>query len=148
MPNGDRPLPTANPETAAYWDGLRAGELRLERCVDCTHISFPPRGFCPACGSRVTGTHVASGLATLHSYVISHRPAPGFEVPYVIAVVELAEGPRMMTNLLDVEPDPDCLPLDMPLELVPTAFSDEVTLPLFRPVDPEVSGGTAAGSAA
>lgn len=111
--------------------------------MDCTHISFPPRGFCPACGSRVMGTHVASGRATLHSYVISHRPAPGFEVPYVIAVVELAEGPRMMTNLLEVDPDPEQLPIDLPLELVPTPMSDEITLPLFRPAAADASGSAA-----
>jgi hypothetical protein len=76
----------------------------------------------------------SDGTATLHSYVISHRPAPGFagDVPYVIAVVELPEGVRMMTNLVNVDPDPDRLPLDLPLRVV---FQQRgaVSLPLFEP---------------
>jgi uncharacterized OB-fold protein len=68
----------------------------------------------------------------LYSYVITHRAAPGFEAPYVIAEVELDEGPRLLSNLVDVAPDPDVLPLDLPLEVTFEAFG-EVTLPLFRP---------------
>ena len=74
----------------------------------------------------------ASGRGTLYSYVISHLAAPGFEAPYVIAVVELEEGPRLLTNIVDVAPDPDQLPLDLPVEAVYQAVGD-VALPLFRP---------------
>ena len=78
----------------------------------------------------------ASGRAKLHTYVISHRGFGGFaeETPFVIAVVELDEGPRMMTNLVEVEPTPEALPVDMPLEIVFDAVTDEVTLPKFRPL--------------
>ena len=75
----------------------------------------------------------ASGKATLYSYVISHRPAPGFTAPYAIAVVELAEGPRMMTNIVDCPQTPEALQLDMPLEVTFEKQSDTITLPLFRP---------------
>jgi uncharacterized OB-fold protein len=64
--------------------------------------------------------------------VINHRAAPGFEAPYVIAVVELDEGPRLLTNLVDVAPDPESLPLDLPVEVVYEAVG-EMTLPVFRP---------------
>jgi uncharacterized OB-fold protein len=76
----------------------------------------------------------ASGRATLHSYVINHLPAPGFEdeVPYVIAIVELEEGPRMMSNLREVAAEPNAMPLDMPLEVV-FESRDGRTLPMFRP---------------
>jgi uncharacterized OB-fold protein len=74
----------------------------------------------------------ASGRGALHSYVITHRAAPGFEAPYAIAEVELEEGPRMLSNLVGVAPDPEALPLDLALE-VPFESFGEVTLPRFRP---------------
>jgi uncharacterized OB-fold protein len=75
----------------------------------------------------------ASGRATLASYVIHHRPAPGFEPPYAIALVDLEEGPRMMTNLVGVAQTPEALVLDMPLEVCFEPMDDEISLPLFRP---------------
>lgn len=126
-------LPQPTPETQHFWDGTREGELRLQRCDDCSHTYFPPRPFCPTCGSRKVSIVKASGKATLYSYVISHRPAPGFSAPYAVAVVELAEGPRMMTNIVDCPQTPEALQLDMPLEVTFQKQSDTVTLPIFRP---------------
>jgi uncharacterized OB-fold protein len=125
------PLPT--PETRHFWDGTAAGELRLQRCDACSHVYFPPRPFCPACASRDVTVFKASGNATLYSYVINHRPAPGFTPPYAIAVVELAEGPRMMTNIVDCPQTPEALALDMKLEVAFEKLDDTCTLPLFRP---------------
>src|SRR5713226_6426354 len=82
-----RPKPT--PETQHFWDGTQAGELRLQRCDACANVYFPPRPFCPACASRKVSVFKASGKAKLYSYVIHHRPVPGFTPPYAIAVVEL-----------------------------------------------------------
>ena len=128
-----RALPQPTPETQHFWDGTRAGELRLQRCDECALVYFPPRPFCPGCSSRSVNVFRASGRARLYSYVISHRPAPGFEPPYAIAVVELEEGPRMMSNLVDTPQTPEALILDMPLEVVFEAVSDDISLPLFRP---------------
>lgn len=132
-----KPLPKATPETQEFWDGTRAGELRIQRCLDpqCRHVYFPPRPFCPKCASPDVEWFRASGRATLYSYVINHRPAPGFEedAPYAIAVVQLEEGPRMMTNLVDVEQTPEALQLDMPLEVTFEKVNDEISLPKFRP---------------
>ncbi len=128
-----RALPKPTPETEHFWSGTRAGELRLQRCDECSHVYFPPRPFCPACASRSVSVFAASGRATLHSYVINQRPAPGFEAPYSIAVVELEEGPRMMTNVVGVPQTPEALELDMPLEVVFEPMSDDISLPLFRP---------------
>jgi uncharacterized OB-fold protein len=75
----------------------------------------------------------ASGRARLESYVINHRPAPGFEGPYSIAVVALEEGPRMLTNVVGCPQTPESLVLDMSLEVVFEPVSDEIALPLFRP---------------
>jgi uncharacterized OB-fold protein len=92
---------------------------------------------CPACGSRNVEWFTASGRATLYSYVINHRPAPGFEddAPYAIAVVELAEGPRMMTSIVGVPATPEALELDMPLQVRFEPRGD-VSLPVFGPCSP------------
>jgi len=128
----DRPVPVISPETQFYWDGAAAGKLLLNECVGCDAAYFPPRPFCPTCGSRDVRVVEASGRGRLYSYVISHMAAPGYEPPYVIAVVELAEGPRMVSNLMGCPADPDALPLDMALEVT---FEDrgDVTVPQFRP---------------
>lgn len=96
---------------------------------------FPPRPFCPACASRSVEMFTASGLGTLHSYVINQRAMPdsGFEAPYSIAVIELDEGPRMMTNIVDSPQTPEALVLDMPVEVTFEKLSDDIALPLFRP---------------
>ena len=103
-----KPVPVPTPETQPFWDGCAAGELRIQRCTDCSTAFFYPRPICPACGSVNVEWFTASGRATLYSYVINHRPAPGFEDdgPYAIAVVQLAEGPRMMTSLIGVPATP------------------------------------------
>jgi uncharacterized OB-fold protein len=126
-----RPLPT--PETRHYWEGAAAGELRLQRCDDCSKAYFPPRPFCPHCASRNVSGFAASGKATLYSYVIHHRPVPGFTPPYAIAVVQLAEGPRMMSNIIDCPQTPEALQLDMPLEVAFQKLDEQLTLPVFRP---------------
>jgi uncharacterized OB-fold protein len=126
--------PRPTPETQPFWDGARAGELRIQRCIDCDRFYFYPRAFCPSCLSSNVEWVTASGRAKLHSYVINHRPAPGFEeeAPYAIAIVELDEGPRMMTNIVGVPNTPEDLVLDMELEVV---FEEQggMCVPRFRP---------------
>jgi uncharacterized OB-fold protein len=143
-PEPRRFVPQPTPETQPFWDGTRAGELRLQRCDACTHAYFPPRPFCPKCASRKVSWFKASGRATLYSYVIHHRPVPGFTPPYSIAVVELAEGPRMMTNMVNCPQTPEALQLDMPVEVVFAKLSDAIALPQFQPVAdsaPALRGG-------
>ena len=129
-------VPNPTPETQPYWDGCAAGELRIQRCLDCGQPYFYPRPLCPLCGSANVEWFTASGEATLYSYVINHRPAPGFadEAPYAIAVVQLAEGPRMMTNLVGVPATPEALVLDMPLRVTFEQRGD-IALPVFAPAD-------------
>ena len=130
----ERILPTPTPETAHFWDGCKAGELRLQHCRACGETYFPPRPFCPACASRDIEVTKASGKATLWSYVINHRPRRDMgDALYSIAVVALEEGPRMMTNIVDCPQTPEALKLDMPLEVAFERFGD-MTLPLFKPV--------------
>jgi uncharacterized protein len=133
MSEGRRARPQPTPETQHFWDGTRAGELRLQRCNACGKAYFPPRPFCPACASRDVGVFRASGKGRLFSYVIHHRRVPGFTPPYAIAVIELDEGPRMMTNITQCPQTPEALQLDMPVEVAFEQLDDQITLPLFRP---------------
>ena len=126
-----RAQPVATPETKHFWDGTAEGELRLQRCLGCESTYFPPQPYCPQCGSDDVDVVRSSGRGFLYSYVISHLSVPGFEAPYVIAVVELEEGPRLLTNIVEVLPDPDHLPLDLPVEVIYRAVVD-FKLPLFR----------------
>ena len=133
-PEPARAKPKPTPETQHFWDGTQAGELRLQRCDACANVYFPPRPFCPSCASRKVSVFKASGKGKLYSYVINHRPAaPGFTPPYAIAVVELDEGPRMMSNIIDCPQTPEALELDMKLEVAFEKLDDKITLPLFRP---------------
>jgi uncharacterized protein len=135
VPSQTLSVPT--PETAHFWDGCAEGELRLQWCDRCQSHFFYPRPACPSCGlgDRVSW-QLASGRGTLHSYVISQIPAPGFDAdkPIVIAIVELSEGPRMMTNIVGVDPVPENLVLDMPV-VVGFEPRDSGTVPVFRPDD-------------
>ncbi|MAI46043.1 MAG: Zn-ribbon domain-containing OB-fold protein [Hyphomicrobiaceae bacterium TMED74] len=131
--SGDRIIPQPTPETQHYWDGAKRGELLLQTCNSCSHTYFPPRPFCPECGSRDVAVVKASGKGRLYSYIINHMKAPGYEPPFAVAVVELEEGPRIMTNILECEPTPEALQLDMPLEVTFEKLSDEISLPQFKP---------------
>lgn len=125
-------LPRPNPESQIFWDKAKLGELWLPTCVDSGHAFFPPRLFSPFTGGAVTWEK-ASGRATLASYVIVHRPAPGFEAdsPYIVGIAVLEEGPRLLTNLPGAAPDPEKLRVGAPLELV-FEVRGELNLPQFR----------------
>jgi uncharacterized OB-fold protein len=126
-------LPQATPETQPFWDGLKQGKLMLQRNKQTGKAYFPPRPFDPRDPFAEVEWFEASGKGRLLSYVISHRPPPGFEAPFAIAVVETDEGIKMMTNIIDCPQTPEALQLDMRLELAPTKVNDEITLPTWRP---------------
>jgi len=94
---------------------------------------FPPRPFDPSDPWAEVEWFEASGKGTLLSYVINHRPPPGFDGPTAIAVVQLAEGVKMATNIIDCPQTPEALQLDMALELAPTKVNDEISVPTWRP---------------
>ena len=129
-----RPDRTLGEPHDAFWAWTAKGELRLQRCRRCSHVYFPPRPFCPRCVSREVDVFTASGRATLYSYVINRTPRPDMgSDPYAIAVVELAEGPRLMTNIVNCPQTPEALLLDMELKIHFRQESEEITLPLFEP---------------
>jgi uncharacterized OB-fold protein len=143
----ERPLPQPiTAETKPFWDGLREQKLMLPKCCDCGRVFFYPRILCPHCHSRNVGWIQGSGRGKLYSFEIAYQTiSRAFKVkpPYVLAMIELDEGVRMLSNLVEVEPDPKKIRCDMPVEIVYQKLTDEVTLPLFRPSP----GGQVAGGA-
>jgi uncharacterized OB-fold protein len=133
VPTSERFTPQPTPETQPFWDKTREHELWLPRCDSCSAVVWYPRAFCPHCQSSSFTWFQASGRGTLASFLINYTPAPGYTAPYVIALVDLPEGPRLAANILDVEPDPAALTIGMPLQV---AFEErgDVVLVQFRPI--------------
>lgn len=134
-----RPLPVPQPESDFYWEKCREHELWLRRCNDCQKAYFYPRDICPHCFSRNVTWVKASGRGTVFTYAIVHRPpTPAFrdKVPYVVAIVELEEGPKIPTNLVGIEPDPARIRVGMPVVVDFEDVSPTISLPVFRPASP------------
>lgn len=130
------PLPVPTPESRPFWEAARQHVLSIPFCNACRRWHFYPRPFCPHCLSADIEWRSASGRATLLSFVINARGPRNFPVaaPYVVGIVELAEGPRMMSHIVEVEALPERLACDMPLEVVFEDLTAEITLPKFRPI--------------
>lgn len=130
----EKPLPRPTEDTAPYWEAAQRGELRLQRCNDCGHLRFPPALLCARCLSAVHEWVRLSGHGTVFSWIIVHQPQhPAFtpEAPYNVTIVELEEGPRLHTRLVECRDEE--IFIGMQVEVVFRRASDEVTLPMFRP---------------
>lgn len=129
-----RLLPQVTPENEHYWKGGASGELRFLRCTECRTWIHPPQPLCPNCLSRQLAPAAVSGRARLLTWTVNHHPwIPGFEPPYVIAIVEIEEQPgvRITTNLVNCTPDE--LRMDLPVRVLFEEREDGVFLPLFEP---------------
>ena len=126
-------LPAVVPENEHFWTGGAQGELRFLRCKACGWWLHPPGPVCPACLGRELAVEAVSGRAVVHAFTINHHAwIPGFDPPYVIAIVELPEqeGLRLTTNIVGCAPDD--VRTGMPVE-VTFEEHDDVWIPLFRP---------------
>jgi len=123
--------PVISPDTAFFWDGTAAGELRIQRCGGCGALRHPPGPMCPACGAARPGYVVAAGTGEVYSYVVQHHPpVPGKQMPLVVALVALPEGVRMVGELLGVSPDRARIGLPVRVEFV--RVDEALTLPAWR----------------
>jgi hypothetical protein len=138
--SGDAPfrvLPKLTDNNRDFWTAGARGELRFWRCGECGYYIHPPQPLCPQCRSKRMSTNPVSGQATLASYSINHqRWMPGPELPYVVAIVEIAEQPsvRLTTNLVNCPHDE--IRIGMPLRVVFEHHADpegDIYLPLFEP---------------
>ena len=131
-----KPLPRPAPESLHYWQAAREHRLEIQRCNACGEFWFPPSQSCPHClATNFTWTQV-SGVGKVFSFVTYHRvyhPAFAKDVPYVVALVELAEGPRLLTNIVGVPPD--AVTCDMPVKVVFDDVEADVSVPKFAPLD-------------
>ena len=136
MTDYSKPLPKADPVTAPFWESLHKGQLEVQRCDDCSSFVFYPRALCPHCSSRRLNWTPVSGRGHIYTMTIVHK-APGAafqaDAPYVVALVELEEGCRVMSNIVEVKADPEHVRIGMRVEIVYGSVTEAVTLPKFRP---------------
>lgn len=124
--------PSMSPDTRFFWDGLREHRLLLQRCTSCGTLRHPPRPMCPVCNELGWDTVEATGRGTVHSFVMPQHPQfPFLDYPYIVALVDLEEGTRLVSNLVDVAPDD--VEIDMPVEVTFTEFENGLVLHQFRP---------------
>ena len=129
-----KPLPKPSKWSLPFWEGTKQGKLLLKRCRNCGHIDHPPYLFCTSCGDEEHEWIEASGKGTLYAYAINTYgvPFPFMEdLPYVVAMIDLEEGPRMISNI--VTKDPQTLKNGIPVEVFFEEVTAEITLPKWRP---------------
>ena len=127
--------PVFTPETLPYWEGVQQGELRLCTCTDCGSAFFPPSNVCPTCNSKQVEWSVASGRATLFSYVINPTADErwGIDGPMSVAMVKLEEGPMMLSTVVNCPQTPEALRFDMPLRAVYRPYGELESVLCFEP---------------
>jgi hypothetical protein len=129
-----KPLPRPAPESMPFWEAAKNHRLELPRCNACGQFWFPPSQSCPHCLAADFAWTPVSGRGTVFSFVVFHRvyhPAYEGEVPYVVALIALKEGPRMLSNIVGIPPDQ--VRCDMAVKVVFDDVADGVALPKFTP---------------
>ena len=134
--SANRPRPVSTPLTEPFWEGTRRGELRLQRCSECERFRWTPQFACPECLSEDYRWVAARGHGVVYSYTIVHRSVDrdAFPAPYVLGVVQIEEGPFLLTNIVGCEPDE--VRVDMPVAVRFEKIDDEFTVYPFAPVRP------------
>ena len=129
-----KPIPETQPWSVEFWKGTKQGKLLIQKCNDCTNQIFYPRKYCPDCWSANLGWSEASGKAKVYAFTVTMDGVePRFipDLPYVLATVDLEEGIRMMTRIVDC--DPEEVKIGMDVEVTFEDITDEHALPMFRP---------------
>ena len=132
-PTSKKPVPRPDEESRWFWEACARHELYLQRCRNCGTLRFYPRALCPKCLSAATDYLRASGRGTVYTFTVTYQnQAPGFreELPYVLAWVELDEGPRLLTNVIGCAPDE--VRIGMPVEVEFEDVGEAIALPKFR----------------
>jgi len=135
-----RPAPVLTAENTFFWDAARAGRLVAQRCSASGELRHPPRPMCPHCGSLEWEEAELSGRGTVYSYSLLHHPQnPQFDYPVIAALVDLEEGIRLVSNLVDIDPADVAIGLAVEVRFEPTV--DGGALPVFAPVASAASTG-------
>jgi len=131
----DKPLPQPNPDTKPFWEGCRNHELKFQKCKSCGHVRWPPSILCPMCYANDTEWVKASGKGKVYTFAVYHQAFhKAFEkdLPYVTAVIELEEGPRLLSNIIGCKPQK--VKCDMPVKVIWEDINEEFSLPKFKPL--------------
>ena len=131
-----KPLPVVTEESRPFWEGCRQGKLLLQYCTQCQQYQFYPRLYCMHCNSNALSWVEAGGRGVIYSYTIIHQnKSPEFihDTPYNVAIVQLEEGPRLMSNIVDIVPTE--LRVGLPVTVVFDQVTESISLPRFRPFE-------------
>ena len=131
-----KPIPAAQPWSEAFWRATKQRKLLIQKCNGCQSLIFYPRKYCPECWSADLGWQEAVGRAKVNTFTITRggvEPKFQGDLPYVLAMVDLEEGVRMMTRIIGC--DPESVRIGMDVEVVFEDITDRHALPLFKPVD-------------
>ncbi len=127
-----RLVPAVTHDTQFFWDGVKQHQLLIQRCAGCQLLRHPPRPMCPQCNSVEWDTLTATGRGEVFSFVMpQHPPYPWFEYPYIVVLVDLEEGIRLVSNLTEMAPED--VTIGMAVEVYYEEFDDGLVLPQFRP---------------
>jgi uncharacterized OB-fold protein len=129
-----KPLPRLDEESKGFWEACRRHELYVQQCRDCGVLRYHPRALCPQCLSDKTEWVLSSGRGTVYTFTVTYQnQAPGFReaLPYVLAYVELEEGVRLLTNIVDCAPEQ--VKIGMPVQVTFEDVSPEIAIPKFKP---------------
>ena len=130
----ERPVPVPDAATAPYWAAANEGRLVMPRCMHCGRWHFYPRALCPHCSSQKLEWTACSGRGTVYSYTVVHRaPSPVFaaEVPYVVGIIEVEEGPHLMSSIVNCAPE--AVSIGMKVRAGFRRIADDLQLPVFEP---------------
>ncbi len=137
MTTDTKPLPRINPDNAPFWEAAQEHRLRLPRCLSCRAWYWPPGPVCPTCFSDRIGWRTVRGRGVVASWTVVHQAwfaSFADDIPYAVAQVELAEGPRLTAALVDIAPE--AIRVGLPVAVVFDDVTEAVTLPKFRPCAP------------
>lgn len=132
----EKPLPRVTELNRGVWEATRAGQLKLQRCVACQHIRYPISATCPECLSSAYEWHPLSGKGSVFSYVTFHQvyhPSYKDDVPYNVSIIQLIEGPRLISNVIDIPPHE--VSVGQFVEVCFDEITPEIKLPRFRPLN-------------
>lgn len=125
----------SDPDWEPFWTGCKRGVLLIQHCARCENFRYPPSPICHSCLSPDYRWVEASGKGTLYSFVIAHRALDPYwkgELPYLVAVIELAEGPRLLSNLVDARFDE--VQIGMAVRVIFEPLIEEIVVPRFKPI--------------
>ena len=133
MAHYEKPLPFITDENRKYWEYIQKHELRMQKCTQCEFIRFPVSILCPKCHAMEAEWAKLSGKGVIYSYVIYHtayHPAYQNDIPYIVAIIQLEEGPRMESNISGCKVED--VKINIPVEVTFEDVTDTVTLPKFK----------------